>query len=568
MQLSIDINSKDSNRSELIYTRQFEIPANSRSFLFVRGLSQESLSYVVVQLHSFYFNVTFSVDNQQQSGTNLGFVLTPELSEKTFNLWNNNNEDVRCMIAVVLYKRSAPALSGCGNEINTSQLPTIRLTETKHFIIAQTLENHCKNIVNNGYFAYLPQLNFNPMKYFEGIKGMILASDFDEAHQAKEVYSPFKRFFEKTPGTGIIINNGITADNSETAFFVPAVSYSCPANTWNNHCSDIDGLRRALSVFLVLFSVVMILNLIMPELIESILNGMLLGALIALVVTKHHHFAMSHFDIFISALFGGSLIAASFGVISLYFRLGRYLTKLTFSNLVMAIVMEIMFESYCSLYWQLGSAFVLSIALHFIKISFSVFLGEFLLVLGLSNLLKVGNIHRIFINNFHVLTTVYDAGEDSVWSLVRLNFINYKIQLDILDYSLIVLYAISSVLLTIRKELYFREHPDILDGHHLFSDYENVEEFNRNVARKRRRRCIIGIRSSINHKFKIVSRCRRHHYRSNIIHERSPLISHWFASDESEQDEVFESPNTNSRFMRTLSSESKERINKIQNFTA
>lgn len=113
-----------------------------------------------------------------------------------------------------------------------------------------------------------------------------------------------------------------------------------------------------------------------------------------------------------------------------------------------------------------------------------------------------------------------------------------------------------------RKEYYYRNHPELLECK-LFSESE-IRDYNRRIARNRRVRCIIGIRQT-GGKLKIVSRCRRHHYRSNVVHERSPLISHWIASDESE-DEVFESPNPNSRYMSKLSSESKERVDAIQNF--
>lgn len=542
----------------------------SDSTFIVHGLDQEFLSYIAIQVHSFYFNVTLTIDEEQQSGTNLGFHLKPGGFGKTLHLLNKNNDDVQCMVAVAVYNRSAPFLLGCESQSGSTGTLTLSMEETDHFIIAQTPEIHCqtRSITYSTYFAYLPQLNFHPSNYFEGIKSMMFYNIFEQGYKAKQVYSPFKRYFEKTPGTGIIINSVIIDDNGQPTFFIPAVTYSCPVNTWNSHCSDIDGLRRALSIFLVLYSVVMILNLLLPEFIESILNGMLLGSFATLVFTKSHHISMSRFDVFLTTVFGGFIVAGVFGAISLHFRIGRYLTKFTFSNLVMVVGMEILFTSFTSLYWQFGGAFALSIAFHLIRISFSVFLGGLLLVIGLSNLLKVGNIHRIFINNFHTLTSVYasQTQDDSVWSLVRYNFINYKIQLNLLDFSLIVLFIVGSVLLTIRKEAYFRNHPNLLDSDNFFNGYENIEEFNRSVARNRRRRCIIGIKGSTIQKLKIVSRCRRHHYRSNVIHERSPLISHWLASDESADDEVFESPNSNSRFMRTLSSESKERISKIQNF--
>jgi hypothetical protein len=349
------------------------------------------------------------------------------------------------------------------------------------------------------------------------------------------------------------------------AFYIPTVTYSCPSNTWNSHCCDINILKRSFGILIVLYSVVMILNLVMPELSEAAMNGMLIGAFLMWNVLNHRQSIMSSFDIFMTTIFGGLLMSAFCGTISLYFHIGRYLTKLTFSNFVMAIMMEICFDWITSIYIQLGSAFIMSIVFQFIQISFSVLLGGLQLAIGLSYLLKVGNIHRILVNNFHALTSIYLSPweNDSIYDFVRPNFINYKIKLNLLDYLLLMFYVIGAVFLTIRKEIYFRKNPN---ADHFFSECENIEEYNRNVARKRRKNCVIGIKRTSNGQLKIVSRCRRrHHYRSNVINERSPLISHWLESDESE-DDVFESPNTNSRFMRTLSSESKERLAEIQNF--
>lgn len=379
--------------------------------------------------------------------------------------------------------------------------------------------------------------------------------------------SPFKRFFEKVPGTGLVVTSVVTDKNGFSSFYIPTVTYGCPVNTWNAMCTDSNMLKRVFSVVLVLYSVVMIFNLAMPELIEAMMSGMLVGAFWSLLYMKNHHVMMSNFDKFMTTVFGGFLVAAIFGTLSFYFRIGRYLTKLTFSNFLMAIVMEVFFDSVTSIYWQFGSAFILSLAFAFIQISFSVLLGGLLLVLSLSHLLKVGNIHRVIVNNFNVLTSLYSE-DDNFWNFERENFVNYKIQLNLLDITLITFYVAGAILMTIRKEIYFRDHPNLYDADRFFSDFDDIEGFNRDVARKRKEGCIVGIRrrSSKNH-LRIISRYRRHQYRSNVINERSPLISHWIASDETEDDDVFESPNSNSRFMEALPTETKERVDAVQDFT-
>lgn len=381
--------------------------------------------------------------------------------------------------------------------------------------------------------------------------------------------SHLKQYFEKTKGTGLVVNTVIINEKYQRAYYVPSVTYSCAVNTWNIHCADRSVLKRSFNILLVIYSAVMVLNLVMPELVESCLNGMLFGSIFTLAMIKDNHLAMSNFNIFMTTVFGGLIGSGIFGTISLYVRVGRYLTKLTFSNFVMSLIMEIVFSQVTSVYYQFGGAIGMSICFHFIKISFAVFNGGLLLIMSLSHLLKVGNIHRVIINNYHALTTIYQPSieNDSLWNFSRINFINSKVNLGLFDFALITFYILGSIFLTFRKEIYFRENPDMIDSDNLFSNCGETNQYNRSLAKKRRENCWVGIRrSSRTGRLTIVSRCRRrHHYRSNVIHERSPLISHWLESDES-VDDVFESPNSNSRFMKALDSESKERVDAIQNF--
>lgn len=304
----------------------------------------------------------------------------------------------------------------------------------------------------------------------------------------------------------------------------------------------------------------MIVNMTMSEVVESAMNGMLIGSFLVFISIKIREPSMSNLDVFMKTVFGAVISSVIFGTFALYFRVGQFLTKFTFCNLFMALLMEIFFQSVTSIYLQFGGALIMSICIMSIRMSYTVLLGGLLLITSLSHLLKIGNIHRVFVNNFHALTLLYPPreSEESIWSLLRYNFINYRIKLGILDWLLIMIFLIGATFLTIQKELYFLENTDAMNlGKH------NTDQFNRDVAKDRCQNCKVGIKS--NGRLKLVSRCRRHHYRSNVIHERSPLISHWIETDETE-DEVFESPNSNSRFLQTLSVESRERLEAIQKF--
>lgn len=368
------------------------------------------------------------------------------------------------------------------------------------------------------------------------------------------------KIFEKWPGTGLIINFFAMSMSSTSngSFYIPAVTYACPHNTWSSHCTDIDIMRRSLCVFLVIFAVVMSVNVLMPDIVESIMCGILIGGFVSyafVVRTEHDLTEQSEMSTFMIFFVGSSITAFVFGVISLYIHIGRYVVKLIFSCLIVVFIMEISL-SFDSIYIFIISAVIVSLAFAYVKISFSVLLGGLLIILSLSRLLKIGNLHRIYEN--HLLSLA--LSNDSIFNFSREKFINYRIQFNVLDYALVLLYFALATLLTLRKEI-------LLSEMQYYDEVEDIEEFNLNIARQRRQAGIVGLRRrSTRSQLRIVSRCRRHHYRSNVIHERSPLISHWLESSETEDDEVFVSPESNSRFMQSLSDEKRQIVEDIQKF--
>lgn len=371
------------------------------------------------------------------------------------------------------------------------------------------------------------------------------------------------KIFEKLPGTGLIVNFLAMSMSQQASFYIPAVTYGCPHNTWNAHCTDIDIMRRSICVFLVVFSVVMVVNVLMPQIVESIMCGILIGgfASYAFVVRAEHDMdGRSEMNTFVIFFVGGSFTAFVFGVLSLYIQLGRYMTKLIFSCLIVVFFLETCSSCNASIYIFIVSALLVSIGFAFVKISFSVLLGGLLMIISLSRILKVGNLHRIFENNFLSMTLPVDNNNNSMFSFTREKFINYRVEFNVLDYALAAFYFVVATLLTLRKEI-------LLEEMQYYDDIENVEEYNLNIARQRRQAGIVGLRRrSTRSQLRIVSRCRRHHYRSNVIHERSPLISHWLESSETEDDEVFVSPESNTRFMQSLSDVKRHIVEDIQKF--
>lgn len=382
--------------------------------------------------------------------------------------------------------------------------------------------------------------------------------------------SPFRRFYEKVEGTGIIFNTIVIDEDGNTAFYVPSHSYSCPYSKWGKYCSEISPLRRSFAILVILIAVVLMVNLVLPTLMDGVLSGMLFGGFGTMIYLKSYTFGLSNVEIFLLTAFGGLIISILVATISSYIQLGSYMTRLLFSIILLTYFMELFFEDVSSIPIQLALAFAFSILLVFVRITFSVILGGLILIISLSQLLKVGNLHRPLINNFHIFTTSYALSNDdnitSFMEILRPNFINYKITLNVVDYSLLLLYLLVTVILTIRKERIFENNSNILSRKLFYARGESVNEYNRLNGRKRRQRQLLGSTGTTHNEVKIVSRCRRHHFRSNVLNERSPLIAGWLSSSDDDCDEVFISPQSNSRYMSQLSPASADRISAIQKF--
>lgn len=383
--------------------------------------------------------------------------------------------------------------------------------------------------------------------------------------------SPFRRFYEKRPGSGIIFNTLVVDEDGNSAFYVPSHSYSCPYNKWGKYCSEISTLRRSFAIVVILIAVVLTINLFLPSFMDGVLSGMLFGGFGTMIYLKSYTFGFSNVEIFLLTVFGGFLISSLIATVSSYIQIGSYMSRLLFSFILFTYFMELTFEDFSSIPIQFALAFAFSILLIFVQITFSVILGGMILIIGLSQLLKVGNLHRPLINNFHIFTTSYALSNDdnitSFMEIFRPNFINYKMTLNAVDYSLLVLYLFITVILTIRKERFFENNTQILGSRKMFHGRdESVNEFNRLNGRKRRQRQLLGSTGTTHKEVKIVSRCRRHHFRSNVLNERSPLIAGWLSSSDDDCDEVFISPQSNSRYMSQLSPASADRISAIQKF--
>lgn len=161
-EFNISVVSAKSAAPLFVYDEVFEISPRSFGVINLKGL-KNSDNFCVFQLHSFYFNVSISLDKQHtQSGTNLGFVITNKTSQ-TVQVLNMNIDLVKLLVAVIVCNSSSP------------QPDRVTIRETNNFIIA-SVDVKNSSVDLTAYFTYLGANNFAPEAYFDGIRRMMNVS--------------------------------------------------------------------------------------------------------------------------------------------------------------------------------------------------------------------------------------------------------------------------------------------------------------------------------------------------------------------------------------------------------
>lgn len=116
-ELNVDINVNVSNvhtNNECVYLQELELPPRGYNSFNIHGLDQNYIGlfgYAVFQLHCFHFNVTLSKDEilnrtSHENGTNLGLVLFSQKDAQTLHVWNNNFDEVQCLVALIIYNNN------------------------------------------------------------------------------------------------------------------------------------------------------------------------------------------------------------------------------------------------------------------------------------------------------------------------------------------------------------------------------------------------------------------------------------------------------------------------------
>ncbi|KAF3430600.1 hypothetical protein E2986_04322 [Frieseomelitta varia] len=254
------------------YTKRIAIEANSKSVFNITNVSS-SASFIIFQIHTYQYNVTFSYDkdyldsNRSVFGSNVGLFskLTTNIVTQLY-VKNDNVHKVEALLVAIAYHDKSPVPGGCNMEFNTEIAPYAMVQTGDTMIIVDvqpasapfnSVRPNCeKNVVTvEMYHMFLSSWDFSLDSYFAAIINMLTVTDIKENGvevTSSSVFSPMRRVFNAYTGVGSVYV-AVATYGDYSAAYVPAFSYACHPITDPDSCKILSGFWSNLFCVLCFF---------------------------------------------------------------------------------------------------------------------------------------------------------------------------------------------------------------------------------------------------------------------------------------------------------------------------
>lgn len=207
--------------------------------------------FFVIQAHSFQSNISLSKTDPSTLGyyvigANIGMVEVDLDSKAVYRYYLKyiDKASIQVLLSVVLYGAEDPIPGGCNMVYNTKFAPYQVVSYDDYMIqvdAAPALDSSC-NIAYphlDMYHMYLPEGNSDINVYFNAIEKLMTVDGIKK--YARKVsdsanYKSFRRYYSAYPGTGSLYAIIAISGNGNSAY-VPAVTYACDVNNWDESCS-------------------------------------------------------------------------------------------------------------------------------------------------------------------------------------------------------------------------------------------------------------------------------------------------------------------------------------------
>uniref|UniRef100_A0A1Y9H2S6 TM7S3/TM198-like domain-containing protein n=1 Tax=Anopheles dirus TaxID=7168 RepID=A0A1Y9H2S6_9DIPT len=252
-------------------------------------IAGETVGYALVQLHAFEYNVTLSynstlVDGGHLSGQNVGLLMYGDGDLYALNL--NPLQPVWVSLVLMLYNTSAPIPGGCNLEFPVEISPILNLTLTPEVIIIDTpaasvarpfqgSPNACgkARLLYESYYYTMPMHDFSQRSYFSAIRALISYANAKASGRQNTFHAPLlpnRHKYGRIDGQGMVfVTAVIDPVHRGYALYVPTHTYSCKPFINQAECYGLNIPLRTLAVLLTIIAVLEVVMGWLPLVVKA-----------------------------------------------------------------------------------------------------------------------------------------------------------------------------------------------------------------------------------------------------------------------------------------------------------
>ncbi|XP_052895413.1 transmembrane 7 superfamily member 3-like [Anopheles moucheti] len=293
-----------------------------------------STGYALVQLNAFEYNVTLSynssiVDGGHLTGLNVGLLMYGDGDLYAFNL--NPLQAVWVSLVLMLYNTSAPIPGGCNLEFPVEISPILNLTLTPETIIVDTptasvakpfqgSPNGCgkARLEYESFYYIMPSHDFSQRAYFSAIRNVISYANAKHSGQQNTLHDPLlpnRHKYGRLNGQGMVfVTAVIDPVHRGFALYVPTHTYSCKPFLDLAGCYGLNIPLRLLAIVLTIIAVLEVIMGWLPILVKCPATVGCMGMLAAVESMNMLDKPLSQ-EWIISCLVGGAITGAAIGLL-------------------------------------------------------------------------------------------------------------------------------------------------------------------------------------------------------------------------------------------------------------
>uniref|UniRef100_A0A182PNU5 TM7S3/TM198-like domain-containing protein n=1 Tax=Anopheles epiroticus TaxID=199890 RepID=A0A182PNU5_9DIPT len=508
----------------------------------------EQVGYALVQLHAFEYNVTLSynssiVDGGHLSGQNIGLLMYGDGDLYAINL--NPTQAVWVSLVLMLYNTSAPIPGGCNLEFPVEVSPILNLTLTPDIIIVDTpaaavakpfqgAPNGCgkARLEYESYYYLMPTHDFSQRSYFAAINNIISYASAKASGRQNSLHAPLllnRHEYGRLTGRGMVfVTAVIDPVHRGYALYVPTHTYSCKPFLELADCYGLNIPYRVLAIVLTIIAVLEVVMGFLPLMVKGPATMGFLGVVGTVEALNMLNKPLAQ-EWIMFCLVGGAIIGAIIGLLLGLFAPG--LCKVFCSMLTGYMICLTMFGMIngnfytlpnVSWYIALGGiciGAILNITLPIILITRSVIFGTMAIFYGVNFIVGA----RLDYPLRHFVRRLYVANYERVHA---------DPALDENDFVALATFGLIMIVVLFLRSRY---QSDAVQG-----DYTRIEipcqrgPANGDDENHIERSTVIAADDTVAYQ--------------RFVNEQ-PIITRWTNGD----DDVFESPESNSRFFRRIS---------------